>query len=344
MDGFVVIDKPKGPTSHQIDHWVRTITGESKVGHIGTLDPGASGVLVMALGKAVKLIDIVHEYPKSYVFVIGFHGDIGEQRIHELTEEFTGEIYQLPPVRSAVLRAVRVRKIYAIDVLEISGRDVLMSVKCDSGTYVRTLCTDMGLLAGTGAQMKELRRISTGPFNEERMITLQQLSDDFISHVPERSLIPMDFIFRDMPKIVVKNSALRNISHGSDLFPGGIKAVLGSPRKGERVCVVSEENDIVGTGKMLVSVEDIHDLKVVDFDRIFLEPVMYDGKGDVVRSGEGREKVQVQKTHGGSFRSTEGSKEWKNTGSRKHSGRRHSRPERNNTEIRKGKNKGRIHR
>lgn len=307
MDGFVVIDKPKGPTSHQIDYWVREITGEQKVGHIGTLDPNVTGVLVMALGKAVKLIDIVHEYTKEYVFVVKFHGEITEEQLARVAEEFTGEVYQIPPMRSAVARNLRVRRIHSLDTIEMDGRNALMKMVCDSGTYVRTLCTDMGYVTGTGAQMIELRRLSTGMFTEEKMITLQALSDAF--KLAERGntkavsdiLIPMDFIFRDTPKIIVKKSALRTISHGSDLFPGGIKAIIGKPLRGDRVCVFTENNEMVGAGKMLVSYADIGVLKVLDFDRILIEPVedgeKPEGKREdiLVRKERRGKRIPVQK-------------------------------------------------
>lgn len=277
INGFVVIDKPKGPTSHQIDHWVREILGVSRVGHIGTLDPNASGVLVMAIGRSTKLIDIAHEEPKEYTGVMRLYADVEEERLRDVFREYTTEIYQIPPMRSAVARILRKRRIYSLELLEKKERLVLFNVRCDSGTYIRTLCTDIGYTLGPGAQMADLRRTSTGPFNEERMVTLQDLSDAVYlkkegdDRLFRKILLSPDFMFKDYSKIVVKKSSLGTIAHGSDLFPGGIKAVVGSPIRGERVCVVSEDNELVGTGKMLVSFEDIGDLKVVDFDRIMLE-------------------------------------------------------------------------
>ncbi len=276
-DCFIAIDKPKGPTSHQIDYWVRQITGVEKVGHVGTLDPNASGLLVMALGRAVKLIDIAHEYPKEYVTVMRLYGDAGDDTLSSIFSEFTGEIYQLPPMKSAVARTLRIRRIYDLKLMERKDRLVLFNVKCESGTYIRTLCTDMGYALGFGAQMAELRRTVTGPFDETMIYTLQDLSDAVqlaskgdTSRL-EHMVIPMIQLFRNNPKIVVKKTAIANISHGSDLFPGGIRAVIGKPMKGDRVAVVTEDNQLIGTGHMLVNHDDILDLKVVDFDRILLD-------------------------------------------------------------------------
>ena len=277
-EGFIVIDKPKGPTSHQVDFWVKKIIGTDRVGHIGTLDPNVSGVLVMAIGRATKLIEIAHEEPKEYICVLRTYSEVSEARLREVLSEFTTDIYQLPPVRSAVSRTVRVRRIFSIDLMEYGGRLSLLRIRCESGTYIRTLCTDIGYVLGCGAQMAELRRTSTGPFNEERMVTLQMLKDAVYLSAQSSGkkfseiLLPVEFLFRSYPKVVVKNSSLDNIAHGSDLFPGGIKAIVGEPRRGDRVCVVSEDNYVVGTGKMMVSFDEVSDLKVVDFDRILISP------------------------------------------------------------------------
>lgn len=350
MDAFIVIDKPKGPTSHQIDYWVREITGEKKVGHIGTLDPNVTGVLVMALGKAVKLIDLVHEYGKEYVFVMRVHADLTEDRIRDVAALFTGEVYQIPPMRSAVARNLRSRRIYSLEIMEISGRNVLMKMRCDSGTYVRTLCTDMGYALGCGAQMSELRRISTGPFTEDHMITMQDLSDavklsqNGNGSILNRVVFQPDFIFRDTPKIIVKKSALKTISHGSDLFPGGIKALIGKPERGDRVCVLTEDNELVGTGKMLVSYKDINVLKVMDFDRILIEPQREDERPErrredvLVRKEKGKGDIQIQRTRRKSSGNSHVSERGKGTSTgRKSRYIRDSRSKGNSNRIRKKK-------
>lgn len=276
---FICIDKPKGPTSHQIDYWVREITGIEKVGHVGTLDPQVSGVLVMALGKAVKLIEIAHEMPKEYICAMKIHKDAEENAIRETFSKFIGDIIQLPPVKSAVLRKPRVRKIYSLEILEISDRDILFHVKCESGTYIRTLCVDIGYELGTRGSMTDLRRISTGPFRESKCITLQQLSDAMVlaSNGNTRCIreftMPVESLFTGMNKVVVKQSSVSNISHGSDIFPGGIKGFIGTPLRGETVGVVSEQGNIIATGKMLYNYDQIMDTKCVDIENVLIEPV-----------------------------------------------------------------------
>ncbi len=353
-----MLDKPAGPTSHQVDSWVRDILGVEKVGHVGTLDPGATGVLVMAIGRALRLVDVVHELPKEYVCAMRFHSDVPASRIEEKISEFTGEIYQIPPIRSAVARNLRVRTIYGYSNVEIDGRSVLFRVKCESGTYIRSLCTDIGYACGTMAQMQDLRRLSTGPFSETEMITLQQLSDYELMRQKgdqsylEKCFIPMEKFFSDYPKIIVKTSAIANISHGSDLYPGGIKAVVGNPRKGDRVCVISENNDILGTGRMLVSASEIDTLKVVDFDRVLIDPVIsatsverdVRDESKVVRPGKGSKEISFQKSGKqlrGDIRKTE---ERRNSGNRAGRDRRNTRREGNAPPVWKRKNKRKPHR
>ena len=275
---FICIDKPKGPTSHQIDYWVRTLTGIERVGHIGTLDPQATGLLVVALGKAVRLVDIAHEYPKEYVGSMKLHGDCEEEKIRDAFRSFVGELYQLPPIKSAVSRKLRSRRIYDLQILEIRSRDILFKVRCQSGTYIRTLCLDIGYYLGTKANMTDLRRVSTGPFKEGMAITLQQLSDKLQvakngnEHPIKESLYQTNFLLSEFSKVVVKSSALKNIAHGSDIFPGGVKAIIGEPLLGDRVAVISETGMLVGTGKMLASFNQISDTKLVDLDRVLIDP------------------------------------------------------------------------
>ncbi|EQB68261.1 MAG: hypothetical protein AMDU5_GPLC00014G0068 [Thermoplasmatales archaeon Gpl] len=275
---FICIDKPKGPTSHQIDYWVRQITDVERVGHIGTLDPQATGLLVIALGKCVRLVDIAHEYPKEYIATLKLHADADELSIRKAFDHFKGEIYQLPPIKSAVARKLRTREIYDIEIMEIRNRDVLFKVKCQSGTYIRTLCVDIGYYLGTKGNMTDLRRLGTGPFREEMAITLQELSDRVEmakagkDHLLKSAMYQSNFLLSTFSKVIIKASTLKTIAHGSDLYPGGIKAIIGEPLAGERVALISESGQLVGTGKMVSSFNQISDTKIVDLDRVLIDP------------------------------------------------------------------------
>jgi len=103
----VLIDKPSGPTSHQVSAWVKRILGADNTGHSGTLDPHVTGVLPVAVGRATKALEVLLPYGKEYVGVMRFHSRVGRKEVEEVFREFTGKIYQTPPVRAAVKRALR---------------------------------------------------------------------------------------------------------------------------------------------------------------------------------------------------------------------------------------------
>ena len=174
--GILVIDKPRGPSSHQVTAWVGKMLGV-RVGHAGTLDPQVSGVLLVMLGRAVRLAPLLLQHRKEYVCLMRLHGDTTRQRLDEVMEEFTGRIYQRPPRRSAVARNLRIRTIHSLTILGIEERLVLFRVTCDAGTYIRSLCHHIGLTLGTGAHMQELRRTKSGTFGESDAYTLHDLTD-----------------------------------------------------------------------------------------------------------------------------------------------------------------------
>ncbi len=179
--GVINMDKPMGPTSHQATAWVREILHIEKIGHGGTLDPKVSGVLPIATGRAVKALALVLRSDKEYVCLMRLHRDKKEEDIRKVVGTFIGKIYQTPPVRSAVKRQMRVRAIHSLDILEIHGRDVLMDIDCDAGTYIRTLCVDIGDALAVGASMEDLRRTRSGNMLEDRSVTLQDIKDAYVA-------------------------------------------------------------------------------------------------------------------------------------------------------------------
>ena len=123
------LDKTMGPTSHEIDAWVKRILNVEKTGHGGTLDPRVTGILPIGINKATRVIQMLLGAPKEYVCLMRLHEEIREKRIRDILEEFTGKIFQTPPLKSAVKRELRVRTVYKIDILEIDGQDVLFENK-----------------------------------------------------------------------------------------------------------------------------------------------------------------------------------------------------------------------
>lgn len=137
---IVNIDKPKGPTSHQVSDYVQRILGIAKAGHSGTLDPQVTGVQPIALGRATRITQFLLTAPKEYVGIMHLHQEVEEKTLRETIQKFIGKIKQLPPVKSAVKRVEREREIYEFEILEIKGQDILFRVRCQAGTYIRKLC------------------------------------------------------------------------------------------------------------------------------------------------------------------------------------------------------------
>ncbi len=281
---FLLVDKPRGPSSHQVTAWVRNLLGVPSAGHAGTLDPNVSGLLWIGVGPALKLLPLVLEFPKRYVGVVELHGPVERGAVPALLEEFKGPIYQTPPVRSAVRRQRRVRTIHRLELLDSEGPRLLLDVVADSGTYVRTLAVDLGEALGAGAHLAELRRVGTGPFDERQSVRLAMLSDAVAQDLSgdPRSLgallHPMDDVWREFPAVVVKDAAASAIAHGADLAPGGI-AALGRPfARGARVVLVSRSGELLAFGTALRPSSEVRTRSEgwsIDAERVFVDPSRY---------------------------------------------------------------------
>ncbi|HNQ54888.1 MAG TPA: RNA-guided pseudouridylation complex pseudouridine synthase subunit Cbf5, partial [Methanothrix sp.] len=143
--GAINLDKTSGPTSHEVAAWVKRILEVDKAGHSGTLDPKVTGILPVLLEDATRIMETLLLAGKEYICLMRLHKPVPKKRIMEVCREFMGPIYQKPPLKSSVVKELRVRTIYYLDVLEIEEQHVLMRVGCEAGTYIRKLCFDMGL-------------------------------------------------------------------------------------------------------------------------------------------------------------------------------------------------------
>ncbi|MEI6294106.1 MAG: RNA-guided pseudouridylation complex pseudouridine synthase subunit Cbf5 [Methanomicrobiales archaeon] len=254
--GILVIDKPRGPSSHQVTAWVGKMMGVH-VGHSGTLDPQVSGVLLVMLGRAVRLAPLLLQHQKEYVCLMRLHGDTTRQRLDEVMEEFTGRIYQRPPRRSAVARNLRIRAIHTLTVLDFEERLVLFRVTCDAGTYIRSLCHHIGLALGTGAHMQELRRTKSGAFDEHDAYTLHDLADALSAlsngdgSLLRQMVQPIEEGVRDHPGITIRGSAVDAVVRGAALAGVG---VLRSDqfKKKELIAIKTEAGEFVGIGEALL--------------------------------------------------------------------------------------------
>ena len=282
QDGLIVIDKPRGPSSHQVTAWVGEIL-QTRVGHAGTLDPGVSGVLTVMIGKAVRLAPLLLSEEKEYVCLIRLHRDVAAPRIREILAEFTGRIYQRPPRKSAVARNLRIRVVNEIDLLDALDRYLLIRVRCDAGTYVRSLCHHIGLALGSGAHMVELRRIRSGHFDETSACTLHDLEDAASAarqgnpEVLKSLILSPGAALISLPEVVIRDTAVDAVCHGALLARPGLSR-YDEFKKGETVVLTSIQGELVALGRTLISSKEAGLLKnglVISPSTVFMDPGTY---------------------------------------------------------------------
>lgn len=276
---IVIVDKPPGQTSHEVTSSVKKILGVKRTGHAGTLDPQVSGVMPVAVGRATKLLGYIAGKTKTYVALIKFKDEkITDERIKELFDEFTGEITQTPPKISAVRKVPRKRKIHYIRFLERKGRLVLFETKVDAGTYIRTLCTDIGKKCG-GARMEELRRIAVGNINEKEAVPLSGIIDAVWLYKNRDNSEELEKILKkvenyiDAKKVFVRENAVKALVSGAQLMAPGLKDAE-DVKKDETVALYSESGNFIGMGKALFDRKEMLEKKkgrVVKIERIHLK-------------------------------------------------------------------------
>lgn len=257
LHGLLVLDKSLGISSSQALQRVKYLFNAKKAGHTGTLDPLATGALVICFGRATKIADHVMESEKSYYVVakLGEQTDTGDKegevikkgdvtashiaQITNVVEKFQGEIEQIPPMYSAIKkdgvplyklaregkevdRKVRKIKIYSIAINEIQDNSVAMTVHCSKGTYIRTLVEDIGSELGCYAHVEKLRRLSVGHYgNSHQMHTFEQMESLHQSGITvlDRLILPIETAFSDYPKIIFKNGVILAMEKGIRTSP-----------------------------------------------------------------------------------------------------------------------------
>ncbi len=283
--GVVIVDKPQGPTSHQVSAWVRDMFGVAKAGHSGTLDPHVTGVLPVALADATRAVDAVLEGDKEYVGVMQLHQDVDAPKVKSMMERFVGDIYQVPPVRSAVRREQRVRHISELELLEAQGRNVLFRVVCESGTYIRTLCADLGEALGVGANMLDLRRTRTALFTEAEAHPLNAFRDALTywkedqDEAPLRSLLrPVEALLAHLPRVIVKDTAVDAVCHGANVHVPGVAKLSPHIRRGQMIGVFTAKDEAVALAKSMMTSDEIVIAKsgvAADVARVLMNPGTY---------------------------------------------------------------------
>lgn len=250
MNGIIVINKPTGKTSHDMVYFVRRLTGIKKVGHTGTLDPSATGVLPVCIGNATKVCDMLTNADKTYrvSFVLGMTTDTldadgkiltkqpvlaDEEEIRSAVLSFLGDIVQIPPMYSAVKvngkklyelarkgisverkeRHVTIKNINILDI-DMGNFVVTMDVDCSKGTYIRTLCDDIGMKLGCGAYVSRLERRKSGIFSIENSYTPDELLKVNEEGGLSELIISPDSLFLEYPEIVVSEKQSQLVKNG----------------------------------------------------------------------------------------------------------------------------------
>ena len=262
--GLVPLDKPRGPTSHEVVAWTKKLLGVEKAGHSGTLDPPVSGLLPIGLGQSTRALSLLLLFPKEYKGVMRVHSSVPQKRVDAVVAEFTGEIFQRPPQRSSVSRQTRTRTIRELELTESKGNLFLFRALCQSGTYIRKLVYDIGEVLGVGATMVELRRTRVGPLTEEDgLVTLHQLNDGAYrfkngDEEPLRRLVrPVEGSLGGLGRMVVRDSAVDAICHGARLGIPGILSVSEGVKKGDTVALMSPKQELVAIGSALLTSDEI---------------------------------------------------------------------------------------
>jgi len=283
--GVVNLDKPPGPSSHQVSGWLRDAVIDSlaereagvtidQAAHAGTLDPKVTGCLPVMLGEATRLAQVFLEGQKEYVAVLECHGPVPTDA-ESVIAEFEGPVYQKPPRKSAVSRRLRVREIHGLDVLEIADRQILLRIRCASGTYVRKLCHDIGLALGTGGHMGHLRRTATDPFDDTTLHPATEFLDALAFWVEDDDpallyevVSPAERILDGLPRVEIATSAARNVATGAPVYAPGVIDVSDADR-GDLVACYTPNGAAVCLGE-LVGDPDAERGVVVDLERVLV--------------------------------------------------------------------------
>ena len=251
--GIIVVDKPQGWTSMDVCAKLRRVLGERRVGHAGTLDPMATGVLPVFVGRATRAVEFAESGEKEYIATLrlGQVTDtqdvtgtvleehpvtVGLPELQAVLPQFTGDILQVPPMYSAlkrdgkklyqlarqgktVERQPRPITIFGLEVLEQTGaQDFLLRIRCSKGTYIRTLCHDIGAALGFGGTMATLRRTKAAGFDLSQAVTMEQI---LAAENPAELLLPVDVYFQDYPALTIQGEPERRCRNGNDFSSAG---------------------------------------------------------------------------------------------------------------------------
>tara|TARA_B100000315_G_scaffold260730_1_gene324564 strand:+ start:2809 stop:3738 length:930 start_codon:yes stop_codon:yes gene_type:complete len=285
MDGILNIDKPPAWTSHDVVAKLRRLLKIRRIGHTGTLDPAATGVLLICIGKATRVAEYLVAREKEYRAVLRLGettdtqdgtgqvlerrnvGTITKPQLQAVINQFTGDIFQIPPMYSAVKingvplyklartgqtvpRPARPVHISHISIGDIRGTDVMLDVTCSKGTYLRTLCHDIGEALSIGGHMHHLTRLRVGSFQRNHSLTINTIEQLHQEQRLESSLYRTDDALHDFPAIDVIEPTVTRVQHGGGIRAEEITAIFGSGKPGTLVRIREPHRGLLAIGRL----------------------------------------------------------------------------------------------
>ena len=292
--GVVLLDKPAGVTSRQAADCVREALGAAKAGHGGTLDPGVTGVLPVLLGKCTRAAGALLGCDKAYEGLMVLHGDVPDGELEAALAQFRGTVEQTPPRRSRVKRRPRLRTVHEFTVMARQGRRAEFAVRCQGGTYVRTLIHDLGQALGCGAHMARLRRTGAGPCLLGECVSMEQIvqagraMQEGAEEAVRRVVHPVEEVLaRLLPAVVVDDGAVSPVCHGARLAVPGV-CELDDFGPGGRVAVLTLKGELIGIGTALMAAEQVlteSQGEAVAVDTVLMDAETYPRRGQAQAAG-----------------------------------------------------------
>lgn len=313
--GFINLDKPANPSSHEVVAWIKRILRVEKTGHSGTLDPKVTGCLIVCIERATRLVKSQQNAGKEYIGIVRLHDGIPDEiDLHKTLEKLKGAQFQRPPLISAVKRQLRIRTIYESKLIEFDPDQKLgiFWMKCEAGTYVRTFCVHIGLLLGVGAHMQELRRCRSGIQHEsDGLVTMHDVLDAqyLYDNTKDESYLrrcikPLECLLVNHKRIVVKDSAVNAVCYGAKLTLPGVLRFESDIELGEEIVLMTTKGEAIAIGISLMTSSTLASCDhgfVAKLKRVIMDRDIYPrkwGLGPMASVKKGLVKVGKLDKHG----------------------------------------------
>jgi len=262
--GFINLDKPSNPSSHEVVAWIKRILKVNKTGHSGTLDPKVTGCLIVCVDRATRLVKSQQSAGKEYVAVFKLHSAVESlARVNQGLEKLRGALFQRPPLISAVKRQLRVRSVYDSLLLDYDqDRNMgVFWVSCEAGSYIRTMCVHLGLVLGVGGQMLELRRVRSGIQSEkDNMVTMHDVLDAqyvYDNHKEEnmlrRVIKPLEGLLTGHKRIIMKDSSVNAVCYGAKIMLPGVLRYEDGIEMNDEIVIVTTKGEAIALGIALMT-------------------------------------------------------------------------------------------